>query len=68
MEKKQVKNNDVVYLIETPEDIFWSKRKLTTQYKHCDFLWRDKAKYKEVVGAKFKALTQSTKKKLWELV
>jgi hypothetical protein len=56
-----------VYVIETPSNIWWSKRKLTAQYKHVSFLWRDKARYKEMVASKFDRLVSRTTKKVEEL-
>jgi hypothetical protein len=60
--------NDIIYVVETPDEIFWSKRKLTTQFKHLEFLWRDRAKYKELTPVKWGQLKERTSKKVWELV
>jgi hypothetical protein len=60
--------SSTVYLIETPKDIFWSRRKQATQYEHVKFLWRDKAFYREIPETKFIVIKSKTTKKVWELV
>lgn len=56
-----------VYVIETPKEIFWSDCKMDAQYAHVDFLYRDRARYKEVTPLKFRNMTQTTKKKVIHL-
>jgi hypothetical protein len=57
-----------VYLVETPKEIFWSKSKMDTQYKHVEFFWRDRAKYREMPEFKFEKYKGMTKKKVWEII
>ena len=61
-------DGETIYVVETPEEIFWSKRKMDTQYKHMEFLWRDRARYKEISEFKWGRLSATTKKKVWEIV
>lgn len=62
------KTEGTVYFVETPTDIFWSRNKMEAQYKHVEFFWRDRAKYKEMSENKFKNyLGTKSKKKVWEL-
>lgn len=57
-----------VYLVETPKDIFWSNSKMDTQYKHVEFFWRDKARYREMDEGQFKRyLIVKKNKKVWEI-
>jgi len=65
---KTSEDEEMVYIIETPDEIFWSKRKQPVQYRHVDFLWRDRARYKEITAFKWGRLSATTKKKIWELV
>jgi hypothetical protein len=66
--KNQSSDGDTVYIVETPSEIFWSKRKMETQYRHMDFLWRDRAKYKELSEFRWAKLSSTTKKKVYEIV
>ena len=68
MRSEQLNEGDTIYIVETPEEIFWSRRKLDTQYKHIEFLWRDRARYKELSEFKWGRLSATTKKKIWELI
>lgn len=68
MEQKISSDGPLVYIVETPDEIFWSKRKMDAQYRHMDFLWRDRAKYKELTEFKWGKLKETTKKKVWEIV
>jgi hypothetical protein len=61
------KANETVYVIETPDELFWSHRKMDATYKHVDYLWRDRAKYRELAVDKWKALSKTTKKKIYEV-
>jgi len=56
-----------VYLIETPKEIFWSHRKLDAQYKHLDFLYKDRARYKEMAEEKFNNYVKHSGKKIIKL-
>ena len=58
---------DKIYFIETPKEIYWSPRKLDVAYKHIEFLYRDKAKAKELPEDKFKSYQNRSKKKLVRL-
>ena len=57
----------LVYVVETPDEIFWSERKMETQYKHIEFLWRDKARFKELTRNQWRLLKKRTKKRIWEI-
>jgi hypothetical protein len=58
-----------VYLIETKKEIFWSNRKLDRDWKHAtEFLYRDRAKAKEITEERFKKLKNNTPKKLYEII
>jgi len=56
-----------VYVIETKKDIWWSRSKMDATYKHIEFFWRDKARYKEMTMKRFNQLRQTTDKKVWEI-
>lgn len=57
----------IVHLVETPREIFWSNRKLTAQWKHIDFLYKDKARYKEMTEDKFKEYCNRVNKRVIRL-
>lgn len=57
-----------VYIIETPKEVFWSYKKMDTTYKHVEYLYRDKAKYRELEGARWKKFKSQTKKSIYEIV
>ena len=65
---KQSSDGETIYIVETPNDIFWSKRKMDAQYRHVSFLWRDRARYKELTEFKWGRLSATTKKSIWEIV
>lgn len=56
-----------VFVIETKKDIWWSREKIDAQYKHVEFLYRDKARYREMSMKKFNQLKSSTTKKVYEI-
>lgn len=56
-----------VYFIETPRELYWSRRKLDVTYKHVEFLYRDKAKSKQMDEDRFKAYKGKSKKKVIHL-
>lgn len=68
MNNQTSSDGTTILIVETPDEIFWSKRAMDAQYRHMDFLWRDRAKYKEVSEFRFKKLAETTKKKVWEIV
>ena len=57
-----------IYLVETPKDVFWSERKMDAQYKHIEFFWRNKAKYKEMTSLQFKNYRNISNKSFREIV
>ena len=58
----------MIYLIETPKDIFYSNEKIDTQYEHVEYLWRDKARYREMSDQQFKRyLIVKKGKNVWEI-
>jgi hypothetical protein len=58
-----------MYIVETPKDIFWSIRKMDAQFLHATkFLYKDKAKYKEVTSEAFESLIAQTKKKVRKII
>lgn len=59
----------MIYLIETKQEVFWSKRKMDRDYKHAtEFLYRDRAKAKEMQPKQFERFKRNTSKKLYEIV
>lgn len=56
-----------VYSVETPKEVFWSNRKMTAQWKHLEFLYRDRARYKEMTEDQFDRYKSSSKKKFIHL-
>ena len=59
----------MIYLIETKQEVFWSKRKMDRDYKHAtEFLYRDRAKAKEMLPKQFERFKRNTSKKLYEIV
>ena len=65
---QQTGTESLVYVIETKSDIFWSRRKMDTQYIHAtQFLYKDRAIYKEMNPKQFEALKARTTKELREL-
>ena len=56
-----------VYVIETKQDIWWSREKIDAQYKHVEFFYKDRAKYREMSMKKFNQIRQSTPKKVYEI-
>lgn len=59
----------MIYIIDTKDAIFWSRRKMDRDFKHaCEFLYRDKARAKELTQKAFNRLKQSTPKKVIEIV
>lgn len=65
--KGSTETTGIVYLVETPREIFWSERKLTSQYKHLDFLYKNRARYKEMPEVKFKSYCAGVKKRIIHL-
>ena len=65
--QKVSKDGPTLYIIETPSNVYWSPCKMATQYRHVDFLWRDKARYKEMSEFRFKNYIRSTKKVVQEI-
>ena len=55
------------YVIETPKEVFWSKQKIDATYKHVEFLYRDKAKWREIPDQNWKRFQKNCNKKLWEI-
>ncbi len=58
---------DLIYYVETPDSVFWSSRKMDVQYKHVEYLYRDKVKYKSCSKKLFNGLQSTSKKKFYEL-
>lgn len=59
----------MIYLIETKQEVFWSKRKMDRDYKHAtEFLYRDKARAKQMSPKQFDRFKRNTAKKLYEIV
>jgi hypothetical protein len=58
---------DMIYLVETPKEIFWSKRKMDTHAKHIEFLFRDKARYKVQKESLFQRYIRGTDKRVVKL-
>ena len=59
--------NGTVYSVETPKEVFYSNRKLDAQYKHLEYLYRDRARYKEMTQDQFNKYKESSKKKFIQL-
>jgi len=57
-----------VYMVETPKEIFWSKMKMDRDYKHIEYLYRDKARAKEMTEERFKKYRNNTSKQFWEII
>jgi len=58
-----------IYIIETKGEVFWSKRKMDRDYKHAtEYLYRDRAKAKEMAPKQFDRFKRNTGKKLYEIV
>jgi hypothetical protein len=58
-----------VYTIETKGEVFWSKRKMDRDWKHAtEYLYRDKARAKELTQAQFEKFKKNTSKKFYEIV
>lgn len=51
----------MIYVIETPNYILWSKSKMTAQYKHVEFMRRDRARFKSIPGRRLAQLLKSPK-------
>lgn len=66
-ESSDTKEQSVIYYIETPKEIFWSPRKMNVTWKHIEFLYRDKARAKEMPEDKFFAMLKGSTKKPYEL-
>jgi hypothetical protein len=60
-------DKDKIYLIDTKSHILWSSVKMKATYKHVEFLFRDRAKFKEVTSDQFNKLVRSTNKKMIEI-
>jgi hypothetical protein len=56
------KNCQMIHLVETPNDVFWSKRKMTATYKHCEFLYN-----RELPQVKFNNFKELSTKQFWEM-
>ena len=56
-----------VYVIETKDEVFWSSRKLDIAYKHIEYLYRDRVRYKEFTKEQFAKMKVKNKKKFVEL-
>mgnify|MGYP003543810601 CR=1 FL=1 len=57
----------IVYIVETKKEVFWSKTKLDAQFKHIEFLYKDQARFKEMTEEAFKKYTEKLSKKVIEL-
>lgn len=66
-DNKISKDGPMVYCVETPTALYWSASKMTAQYRHVDFLWRDKARWKEFSEFKFKQYTKKLSKEVLEI-
>ena len=58
---------DKVYIVETSDEIFWSKRKMDVTHQHVKYLYRDKARYKQMDEDKFTKYIENTNKKAIKL-
>ena len=59
--------SSTVYLIETSREVFWSNRKLDAQFHHVSFLYKDKARYKEMEEEKFNTYAKHSSKRIIRL-
>ena len=57
----------MIYVVETPRELFWSNRKINAQWKHIEFLYKDKARYKEFTEDKWSDYASKANKKLIQL-
>ena len=65
---QQTGTESLVYVVETKSDIFWSQRKMDTQFLHAtQYLYKDRAIYKEMNPKQFEALKTRTTKEMREL-
>jgi len=62
-----MKHQDTIYYIETPREIWWSKRKMDVTFKHVEMLYKDKARSKQAEEDKFKRYIKKVDKKIYEL-
>lgn len=60
-------DKSMTYYIETPREIFWSFSKMDATYKHIDFLYRDRAKFKEMKSDRFKSYLKNTPKNSYQI-
>lgn len=60
-------DKSMTYYIETPKEIFWSYSKLDATYRHVEFLYRDRAKFKEMKSDRFRSYLKNTPKKAYEI-
>lgn len=63
-----MKTEEVVYIIETPGEVFWSRSKIDATYRHVEFLYKDKARYKEVPSWRFAKMQERYHKPLFEII
>ncbi len=42
-----------LYIVDTPQALYYSTSKLEATYKHVEFSYKDKARYKEVQQSKY---------------
>lgn len=52
-----------VYIIDTKDHILWSENKMTATHQHVLFLFKDRAKFKELSSSQFKNLKAVSRKK-----
>ena len=58
----------IFYCIELKKDVLWSRSKMDAQYRHaCDYMFRDRAKYKEVTQKRFNQWKSTSNKKFIEI-
>jgi hypothetical protein len=57
----------MVYLIDMKDQILWSKSKMDATYKHVEFLFRDRVRFKEMTEKQFSLLKKTSKKKFFEI-
>lgn len=59
----------MIYMIETKKEVFWANRKMDRDYRHAtEFLYRDKARTKEMPEARFKKFRNNSPKTFHEIV
>ena len=51
-----------MFIVQTKDTIYRSKRKLDATYKHVTFRYKDKAKFREVTETQMKSLERTGKR------